>query len=121
MKYAPKGLLPTNVYLILCNECMYTGPWTSFPVSAPEYIRYGTLEWKLAQSKPRAGQTQGKRLRPIKPAGVPDLKPKSKKTPPNKRPKYATNDWLRVKTPAKCSPLSNIENNMKEIGSLFNI
>jgi hypothetical protein len=109
------------MYLILCKECMYAHPWTTFPVSDPEYIKYGTLKWKLAQSKPRAGQTQGKRLRHIKPAGVPNLKPKAKKTPPNTRPKYATDDWLRVKTPAKRSPLSNIENNMKKIGSLFNI
>jgi hypothetical protein len=115
-----KGLLPTNMYLTLCKECMYASPWTSFPVSAPQYIKYGTLKWKLAQSE-RAAQVHGERLRIVKPAGVPDLKPKTKKTLPNKRLKYDTEDWSRPKNPVARSPLSNLENNLKKIGSLFNI
>ena len=45
-----KGLLPTNMYLTLCEECMYASPWTSFPDSTSEYIQYGTLKWKLTQT-----------------------------------------------------------------------
>jgi hypothetical protein len=75
------------MYLILWDECMYAGPWTSFTVSAPKYIKYGMLKWKLAQSEPRAGRVRGEKLRPIKPAGVPGLKPKAKKTLPKKIPK----------------------------------
>jgi hypothetical protein len=108
-----KGLLPTNMYLVLCNECMHGSTWTSCPVTDPEYIKYGMLNWKLALNAPRV--LHGQKLRPIKPAGVPpDLKTKAKKTPPNKKLKFSTN------TAVKHSPLSNIENQPTKTGSLFN-
>jgi hypothetical protein len=100
------------MYLVLCNEYMHISTWMSFPVNDPKYKKYGMLKWKLALNAPNA--LHGQKLRPIKPAGVPDLKPKAMKTPPNKRLKFSTD------TAVKCSPLSNIENNLTKIGSLFN-
>jgi hypothetical protein len=70
-----KGQLPTNMYLILCDECMCGSTWTSFPEDKPEYIQYGTLKLKLAPKAPSV--LYGQKLKPIKPAGVPDLKPKA--------------------------------------------
>jgi hypothetical protein len=90
-----KGLLPTNMYLVLCDECIHSSTWTSFPMSDPKYIKYGMLKWKLAQNAPHV--LHGQKLRPIKPTGIPDLKLKAIKTPPNKRLKFSTN------TAVKCS------------------
>jgi hypothetical protein len=94
-----KGHLPTNMYLVLCSECMYGGAWTSFPTNEPHFIKYGTLAWKLAPKAPSI--LQGQKLRPIKPAGVQDLKPEAKETSPDKRRKFSSSDR---------SPLSCIEN-----------
>jgi hypothetical protein len=94
-----KGHLPTNMYLVLCSECMYGGAWTSFPTNEPHFIKYGTLAWKLAPKAPSI--LQGQKLRPIKPAGVQDLKPEAKETSPDKRRKVSSSDR---------SPLSCIEN-----------
>jgi hypothetical protein len=63
------------------------------------------LKWKLALYEARAGQAHGERLRPIKASRVPDPKPKAEKTQPNKRPKFDTKDWLKVKDAVKCFPL----------------
>jgi hypothetical protein len=59
----------------------------------------------------------GQKLRPIKPAGVPDLKPRAMKTPPSKILKFSTTNIT-----VNHSPLSNIENLNSSIkrGSLFN-
>jgi hypothetical protein len=91
-----KGQLPSNMYLVLCSECMHSGAWTSFPVSSPQFIRYGTLQWKIAPKAPSV--LQGQRLRPVKPAGV-EPEPREKST--EKRRKFSTTDR---------SPLSRIEN-----------
>jgi hypothetical protein len=109
-----KGLLPSNMYITLCEECMHTSTWTSFPVTRPDYIEYGTLKWKLAQKEP--GALQGQRLRPIIANGVTplDRKPETKKTPPSKRPKLNTEDSTVMR-----SPLSNIENNLNQIGFII--
>jgi hypothetical protein len=80
-----KGLLLSNMYLTFCEECMHTSTWTSFPVTHPDYIEYGTLKWKLALKEPRT--LHGQKPRPIIAAGVAplDKKPEAKKTPPSKR------------------------------------
>jgi hypothetical protein len=103
------------MYLILCDECMHGSTRTSFPVNKPEYIQYGMLKWKLAPKVPSV--LYGQKLRPIKPSGVPDLKPKAMKNPPSKRLKYSTTNIT-----VNHSPLSNIENlnNSIKRGSLFN-
>jgi hypothetical protein len=54
-----------------CISSSAARTWTSFP-DKPEYIQYGTLKWKLATKAPRV--LYGQKLRPIKPAGVPNLK-----------------------------------------------
>jgi hypothetical protein len=94
-----KGRLPTNMDFILCSECMQCGAWTLFPASRPHLIKYGTLEWKIAPKAPSV--LHGRKLRPIKPAGVLDLKPEAKKTSPDKRHKFSSTDH---------SPLSCIKN-----------
>jgi hypothetical protein len=113
-KYA-KGQLPTNMYLVLCDECMHGSTWTSFPANKTEYIQHGTVKWKLAPKAP--SMLDGQRIRPIKPAGVPNLKAKAMKTPPSKRLKFNTTSIAINR-----SPLSNIENlnNLIKRGSLFN-
>jgi hypothetical protein len=85
------------MYLVLCCECMHGSAWMLFPVNRPHFIRYGTLAWKLAPTAVLHGQ----KLRPIKPAGVLDLKPEANETLPDKRRKLSTTDR---------SPLSCIEN-----------
>jgi hypothetical protein len=87
------------MYLVLCSKCMHSGTWTLFPVSSPQFIRYGTLQWKIAPKAP--SMLHGQRLRPIKPAGVLDFEPKPKENSTEKRRKFSTTDR---------SPLSRIEN-----------
>jgi hypothetical protein len=94
-----KGQLPSNMYLLLCSECMHSGTWTSFPVSSPQFIRYGTLQWKIAPKAPSV--LHGQRLRPIKPAGVLNFEPEPRENSTEKRHKFSTTDL---------SLLSRIEN-----------
>jgi hypothetical protein len=84
-------------------------------MNKPKYIQYGMLKWKLAPKVPSVFYRR--KLRPIKPAGVPNLKPKAMKTPPSKRLKFSTTNIT-----VNHSPLSNIENlnNSIKIDSLFN-
>ena len=98
------GMLPTNTYLTLCEECVHSNNWTSFPVSEPSFIKYGTLSWKLALDAPNA--LHGQKLRPIKATGV-----EAKETPRNKRLKETT---------VERSPLSNTTCNLPKMGTLFN-
>jgi hypothetical protein len=109
-----QGLLPENMYLVLCSECMHGTTWTSFPATSPELIQYGTMSWKLAPTAPCV--LHGQKLRPIKPAGVKGLKPKPKKTPPNKGPlKHEDNE----DPTATRSPLSNMTASLNKIDSLI--
>jgi hypothetical protein len=111
------GLLPTNMYLTLCEECMHTNAWTSFPVTLPNYIEYRTLKWKLALKEPRPLHSLKRLRRPIIAAGVRvllDKKPEAKKTLPSTRLKLNTKENTVMR-----SPLSNLEHNLNQIG--FNI
>jgi hypothetical protein len=95
-----KGQLPSTMYLVLCSKCMHSGSWTSFPVSSPQFIRYGTLQWKI---RPKASRVlHGQRLRPIsKPARALDFEPKPRENSTEKRRKFSTTNR---------SPLSRIKN-----------
>jgi hypothetical protein len=97
-----QGLLPENMYLVLCSECMHSTTWTSFPVTKPKLIQFGTMDWKLAPTAPCV--LYGQKPRPIKPAGV---KPEPKKTPPNEDPTVPR------------SPLSNLTHNLNKIDSMI--
>jgi hypothetical protein len=84
---------------------MHGSTWTSFPVTDPKSIKYGMLNWKLALNSPIPVALHGQRLRPInKAVGLSNLKPRARKSPPNKRLKVNNTDLA-----VKCSPLSNIE------------
>jgi hypothetical protein len=51
-KYGKDLLVPTNMHLVLCDECRHGITWALFHVTNPKYIKYGTLNWKLALNAP---------------------------------------------------------------------
>jgi hypothetical protein len=105
-----QGLLPGNMYLVLCAEGMlHSTTWTSFPATSPKLIQYGTMSWNLAPY-------MAKNSSQIKPAGVKELKLKPNKTLPNKGPlKHEENDDPTVMR----SPLSNMTDTINKINSLI--
>jgi hypothetical protein len=94
---------------------MHGGAWTWFPVNRPHFIKYGTLAWKVAPKAPSV--LHGQKLRPIKPAGVLDLKPEAKETSPDKRRKFSTTDRSPTYPALKTSLSQPIPTKR---GSLFN-